>query len=285
LPAREEVEGMRPSLVLKRATDYLERHGVECPRETAEALMMVILRTDRAGLYSRNEDLDPRETRMFGRAICQRGSGTPLQHLTGEQAFRRISLEVRPGVFIPRPETEVLVSVALDQLRSDDAPVVVDVGTGTGAVALAIKDERRDATVFATDLSPEAVVLARTNAARLGLDVTILEGDLLQPLPEELRGWVDLVVSNPPYVTEEEFADLPEEVRLEPKLALVGGIEIYERLAHESLRWLRDGGTLVVETGESHGAQVAAALCPALHDVRLERDLAGRDRVVVGRRP
>ncbi|HEX7463605.1 MAG TPA: peptide chain release factor N(5)-glutamine methyltransferase [Actinomycetota bacterium] len=276
---------MRPSLVLKRATDYLERHGIESPRETAEALMMVVLRTDRAGLYSRNEDLDGREARVFGLAICQRGSGTPLQHLTGERAFRRITLEVRPGVFIPRPETEVLVSVALDELGGEDAPVVVDVGTGTGAVALAIKEERPDAKVFATDMSPEAVDLARANAARLGLDVTVLEGDLLHPLPEELRGWVDLVVSNPPYVTEDEYADLPQEVRAEPRLALVGGIEVYERLAGESLRWLRDGGTLALETGALQGPQVVDVLSPAFHDVRVERDLAGRDRVVVGRRP
>jgi release factor glutamine methyltransferase len=276
---------MRPSLVLKRATDYLERHGIESPRETAEALMMVVLRTDRAGLYSRDDDLSGREARMFGRAICQRASGTPLQHLTGEQAFRRITLEVRPGVFIPRPETEVVVSVALDELRGDDGPVVVDVGTGTGAVALAIKDERPDAKVFATDLSPEAVDLARTNGTRLGLDVTILEGDLLHPLPKELRGWVDLVVSNPPYVTEDDYADLPQEVRAEPRLALVGGIEIYARLAGESLRWLRDGGSLVLETGALQGREVADALSPAFHDVRIECDLAGRDRVVVGRRP
>jgi len=276
---------MRPSLVLKRATDYLERHGIESPRETAEALMMVVLRTDRAGLYSRNEDLDGREARVFGLAICQRASGTPLQHLTGERAFRRITLEVRPGVFIPRPETEVLVSVALDELGGEDAPVVVDVGTGTGAVALAIKEERPDAKVFATDMSPEAVDLARANAARLGLDVTVLEGDLLHPLPEELRGWVDLVVSNPPYVTEDEYGDLPQEVRAEPRLALVGGIEVYERLAGESLRWLRDGGTLALETGALQGPQVVDVLSPAFHDVRVERDLAGRDRVVVGRRP
>ncbi|MEW6059477.1 MAG: peptide chain release factor N(5)-glutamine methyltransferase [Actinomycetota bacterium] len=276
---------MRPAEMLGRAADYLDRHRVESPRETAEALMMAVLRTDRAGLYSWSRDLDGRQARMFGRAICQRGSGTPLQHLTGEQAFRRITLEVRPGVFIPRPETEVLVSVALDELRGDDAPVVVDVGTGTGAIALAIKDERPEAKVLATDLSPEAVELAQANASRLGLDVTVLVGDLLSPLPEELRGWVDLVVSNPPYVTEEEYADLPQEVRAEPRLALVGGVEVYQWIAAESLRWLRDGGTLAVETGALHGAEVAKALSPSFLDVRVKHDLAGRDRVVVGRRP
>src|SRR5437867_4378812 len=153
--------------------------------------MMVILGTDRAGLYARTQGLDVREARTFGRALCQRCTGTPLQHLTGEQAFRRITLEVRPGVFVPRPETEVLVGLALAEVGGVPGPLVVDVGTGTGAVALSVKHQRPDATVFATDLSAEAVDLARSNASRLGLAVTVLEGDLLDPLPAELLGRVD----------------------------------------------------------------------------------------------
>ena len=275
---------MRPSDVLRRATGYLERHGVESPRETAEVLMMTVLRTDRARLYSRSAGLSSAEARLFGRALCQRCAGTPLQHLTGEQPFRRISVGVQPGVFIPRPETEALVGEALDELGDVDDPVVVDVGTGTGAVALAIKDERPGAKVFATDLSPEAVELARANAARLSLKVTVVEGDLLDPLPEELRGWVDLVVSNPPYVTEEELQDLPAEVRAEPRLALVGGTQLYERLAIQALRWLRDDGVLAVEMGGSPGADVVKVL-DSYMDVRTLPDLAGRDRIVVARRP
>ena len=276
---------MRPSDVLRRATGYLERHGVESARETAEVLMMTVLGTDRARLYSRSAGLSSAEARVFGRALCQRCAGTPLQHLTGEQPFRRISVRVQPGVFIPRPETEALVGEALDELGDVDDPVVVDVGTGTGAVALAIKDERPGAEVFATDLSPEAVELARANAARLSLQVTVVEGDLLDPLPEELRGWVDLVVSNPPYVTEEELQDLPAEVRAEPRLALVGGTQLYERLAIQALRWLRDGGVLAVEIGGSPGADVVKVLEGSYMDVRTLPDLAGRDRIVVARRP
>lgn len=258
---------------------------MESPRETAEALLRNVLGVDRAGLYARVDGLSTREARMFGRALCQRCAGTPLQHLTGEQQFRRITLEIRPGVFIPRPETEVLVGIALAALGDAEAPVVVDVGTGTGAVALAIKDERPGAKVFGTDLSPEAVELARSNAARLGLEATVLEGDLLDPVPDELRGWVDLVVSNPPYVTPEEYEDLPAEVRAEPALALVGDLDTYERLAAHALRWLRDGGVLAVEAGASQARAVAGVLSRSFTDVRVERDLTGRDRVVVGRRP
>lgn len=276
---------MRPSDVLRRAAAYLEHHGVESPRETAEILLIDVLDTDRAGVYARAEGLTAREARMYGRALCQRCAGTPIQHLTGRQAFRRIEVDVRPGVFVPRPETEVLVGIALSALEGDQAPVVVDVGTGTGAVALALKDERPDSKVFATDVSPEAVELARENADRLQLEVSVLEGDLLEPLPEELRGWVDLVVSNPPYVTPEEYAGLPAEVRADPVLALVGGIPVYERLAEQASRWLRDGGSLVVEIGAGQGLDVTRVLRGRFSEVRVEPDLAGRDRVAVGRRP
>jgi release factor glutamine methyltransferase len=276
---------MRPSEVLTRATAYLERHGVDGARESAEALMMTVLSTDRAGLYARSEGLSMSEARTVGRALCQRCAGTPLQHLTGEQAFRRITVTVRPGVFIPRPETEVLVEVALECLDERRDPVVVEVGTGTGAVALAIADERPGSRVFATDLSPEAVELARENGARLGLSITVLRGDLLEPLPHELSGAVDLVVSNPPYVTAVEYDDLPAEVRADPRLALLGGTSLHERLAAEAMGWLRRGGALAMEIGATQGPDVAKIVERSYEDVRIVPDLAGRDRIVAGRRP
>jgi release factor glutamine methyltransferase len=276
---------VRPAEVLRRASAYLDRHGVQSPDATAEILLMHVLATDRAGLYARSAALDTREARMFGRAICQRCAGTPVQHLTGDERFRGITLEVRPGVFVPRPETELLVDHALSEVGDREDPVVVDVGTGTGAIALAVKDERPDATVFATDLSAEAVELARANAAGLGLDVTVLEGDLLEPLPVDLRGWVDVVVSNPPYVPAEDLEDLPAEVRADPVLALVGGIDVYERLGAQASRWLRAGGVLAVEIDARLGDPVVRALSTAFAEVRVERDLTGRDRVVLALAP
>jgi release factor glutamine methyltransferase len=276
---------VRPSDVLLRAADYLDRHDVDSPKETAEILLMHVLRTDRAGLYARVTGLNAREARMFGSAICQRCTGTPVQHLTGEQAFRGITLEVRASVFVPRPETEILVGHALSTLGDREDPVVVDAGTGTGAIALAIKDERPDATVFATDLSLEAVELAGANAARLGLDVTVIEGDLLEPLPADLRGWVDAIVSNPPYVPPEEMDDLPAEVRADPRLALAGGTEVHRRLAEQAPRWLRSGGALAVEIDARQGEEVSGLLSRRFVRVRVERDLAGRDRVVLARMP
>jgi release factor glutamine methyltransferase len=246
---------------------------------------MRILGTDRAGLYRTSEGLDATTAKLFGRALCQRCTGVPLQYLTGQQQFRDLVLSVSPGVFVPRPETEVLVEAALTAIRDVDRPLVVDVGTGTGAVALSVKHGRPDARVWATDVSEAAVTLARENGARLGLDVDVRLGNLLDPIPMDLTGRLDLLVSNPPYVTEEEYRDLPQEVKAEPIEALVGGTDVHRRLVEEASRWLGPGGWLVVEIGAAQGPEVAALANEALVDVEVLTDLAGRDRVLRGRTP
>jgi release factor glutamine methyltransferase len=274
---------MRPSEVVARATDYLSRHGVESPRESAESLLMFFLRTDRAGLFARGEGLDTRTAKLFGRALCQRCHGVPLQYLTGDQQFFDLVLGVAPGVFVPRPETEVLVERALETLEGRAAPRVVDVGTGTGAIALAMKRRRPDARVLATDVSTEAVSVARANASRHGLVVEVLEGDLLSHVPTELRGRIDLVVSNPPYVTKEEWAELPPEVRAEPYEALVGGSDVHRRLVEETPGWLRPGGWLAVEIGATQAEEVRRRFEGPFERIEVLPDLAGRDRVVRGK--
>jgi release factor glutamine methyltransferase len=258
---------------------------VDSPVPTAERLLAHVLATDRAGIYARH-GLTSQEAKLFGRALCRRCAGEPLQHVTGEQGFRRLVVGVRPGVFVPRPETEILVQAALDGLTDVAAPVVADAGTGTGAVALAIRDERPDATVFATDLSPAAVELARENASALGLDVSVAEGDLLEPLPPALRGRVDAVVCNPPYVALEDRDALPPDVRAEPELAVFGGVDLAARLFAQASAWLRPGGLVAVEIEESTAGEVAeAAERAGFLDVAVRRDLADRDRVVTGRMP
>lgn len=252
---------------------------------TAERLLSHVLGTDRTGLYAR-EGLTSQEAKLFGRALCRRCVGEPLQHVTGEQAFRRLTIRVRPGVFIPRPETEVLVQVVLDGITQFETLAVVDVATGSGAVALAIADECPDATVYATDLSPEAVDLTRENAEVLGLGVTVFEGDLLEPLPGDLRGELDAVVCNPPYVALEARDSLPPDVRAEPELAVFGGLDLYERLFEEAFACLRPGGLVAVEIEESRADSVSeVAEGKGFEGLSVRRDLAGRDRVVSGRRP
>ena len=274
---------MRPSEVVARAEGYLSRHGVADARVDAEWLLRSILELDRAGLYARSEPLSPSQARASGRALCRRCEGVPLQHLTREQTFRNLHLEVRPGVFIPRQETEVVVEAALERMAAVEAPSVVDCCTGSGAIALAIKQERPEATVVGTDVSEAAVDLARANAERLGLDVAFRLGDLVQPVGE-LRGALDLLVANPPYVEADAMGSLPVEVRADPVGALVGGTELHERLAAAAAEWLKPGGWLVLEIGDDQGDEVAGILGRHLGDVDVLPDLSGRDRVAVGRR-
>lgn len=284
---------MRPTDHLARATDYLERHGVQDARRSAEILLSSVLETDRAGLYVRSEDLSAAQAKSFGLALCQRCEGVPLQHLTGDQPFRGLDLEVRPGVFIPRPETEEVVGIALDALDAGGAveersagvgrangPIVVDIGTGTGAIALSIKHAVARAQVWAVDRSPAACALALANSTRLGLPITVLEGNLFDPLPVELRGQVSLVISNPPYVTPEEYDDLPEEVKADPFEALVDGLPVYRRLIEEALKWLQPRGLLVLEIGHTQAEDVVAMCAEAFDDVLVHPDLANRPRVV-----
>lgn len=275
---------MRPAEIVRRAAAYLDRHDVESPLMEAESLLAQVLRTDRAGLYASDRGLSGAEARRFGRALCRRCVGTPLQHLTGEQEFRRLTLAVRPGVFIPRPETEVVVEHALASIEGISEPVVIDVGTGTGAIALAVKGERPDARVMAIDISPEAIALAAENAAELHLEIGLVQGDLLDPVPRELLGDVDLVVSNPPYVDAVALPSLPREVRGDPELALVGGIDIYRRLFAGAVHVLKRGGAVVAEIDERSAGPVGdVAGSTGLVAVRIWPDLTGRDRVIVAR--
>lgn len=210
--------------------------------------------------------------------------GEPLQYLEGTAAFGPLDLAVDHRVLIPRPETEQLWELATGLV--DRPEVIVDLCTGSGALALALKLVFPTARVLATELSPGAVAVARANAGRLGLEVEILEGDLFAPLLEDLAGRVDLVVSNPPYVAEGEWSVLPEDVKREPVMALVAGpegSEILARIAGQVGTWLRPGGVVVCEMGETQGETVRA-LFAGLDQIRIRPDLTGRDRFVTARR-
>jgi release factor glutamine methyltransferase len=200
-------------------------------------------------------------------------------------------VKVGPGVLIPRPETEVLVDEVLKGLEGVDSPRVADPCTGSGAIALSIAHERGDARVWATDIAPAAAAAARNNAERLGLAerVTVLEGDLMAPLPPELRGRLHVVVSNPPYIPTEEMSALPIEVGgFEPHVALDGGpdgLAVYRRVLAEALDWLEPGGLLAAELDESRVRTAAEEALQWYEDVRVVPDLTGRDRIVVARHP
>jgi release factor glutamine methyltransferase len=229
------------------------------------------------------------EAARFEQAVEQRARRRPLQHLTGVQAFWRHEFLVTPDVLIPRPETELLVEAALGLLRDVASPVVVDVGTGSGCIALSIAAERPDAVVHAVDVSAAALRVARENAARLHLAsrVAFHEGDLLAPVAS-LAGAIHLVVSNPPYVSREEWAALEPEVRdHEPRAALVPaeGLEhLYGRLFAGSAEVLRPEGRALVEIGAGQADVVSArARAAGMEVVDVLPDLQGIPRVVVAR--
>jgi release factor glutamine methyltransferase len=217
----------------------------------------------------------------------RRAAGEPFQYVVGSAAFRHLELNVGPGVLIPRPETEVLVDRALERLPEDGA--IVDVGTGSGAIALAIKHDRPLARVWATDDSDEALRYARANRARLNLDVDILHGGMLDPLPTNLRSGLDVVVSNPPYVSESErHLVQPDVVAHEPHHALFAGdtgLDLVERLVMDARAWLRPEGWLVCEIGQGQSQAVVELFEEhGYRDAGVHKDLAGWDRIVEGRR-
>ena len=245
---------------------------------------------DRALIVTRaSEAVPPGAEELFRAAVEQRALRRPLQHLTGVQAFWRHEFLVTPDVLIPRPETELLVECGLELLRGVSAPVIVDVGTGSGCIALSLAAERPDAEVHAVDVSAAALRVARGNASRLRLEgrVAFHQGDLLAPVAH-LAGRVDLVVSNPPYVRAEDLAGLAPEVRdHDPRLALVpaeGATALYGRLLAGAGAILGPRGAVAVEVGNGQADLVVElAHAAGLSDVEVRPDLAGIPRAILAR--
>ena len=285
---------------LRVATQWLRASGSRSPRLDAELLLASAVGVDRTELFRAPERmLTGVEERRFDGYLVRRQSREPVAYILGRRAFRAIELEVTPAVLIPRPETETLVDVALEALAavpgSGDAasgpyePLALDVGTGSGCIALALAAENPFVRLVATDVSEAAVKVARRNAARLGLGgrVDIRPGDLLDDLPARMR--FDLIVSNPPYIPEAEYRALEANVReYEPRLALHGGddgLDVYRRLIPAAAARLRPGGVLAVEVGAGQAAAVGA-LCAgagAFRSAQERADLAGMPRVVWAR--
>jgi release factor glutamine methyltransferase len=270
--------------VVRRTAAELHAEGILTARIDAELLVAHVLRLSRADLVvERGRVLTQPEQERVAKLAARRAAREPLQYIVGEWGFRRLTLVVDGRALIPRPETETVVERCLSLLRGVDAPLVLDVGTGSGAIALAIADEHPGARVTGIDVSDEALALARENAARTGIAVEFLRHDLLSGLPGS--DW-DLVVSNPPYVRPEEAAGLaPEVVDWEPHVALFGGGHT-ETLVRVAAAALKPGGALVLESYDERAGAVAELLeYEGFTEVAVTSDLAGRDRVVEGRRP
>ena len=285
---------------LRNAVTKLERAGCPEPRADAEVLLAHVLREDRArAVLDRRAPLEPRAAAAFARCVARRARREPVALITGEREFWSLSFRVTRAVLIPRPDTETLVEEALDLLAPPAMPGrrgarVIDVGTGSGCVAVALARERPDAHIVAIDRSSRALRVAAANVARHGLGrrVRLLRGDLLAPAGVE-RARIpraDLIVSNPPYVTAKEWKSLPPEIRVfEPKGALVGGADglaFHRRLAREAPDHLVAGGWIAVEVGAGQAAAVADIFLSGgrFDEIRVRKDLSGIPRVVSARR-
>jgi release factor glutamine methyltransferase len=270
---------------LAAATARLAEAGIESARLEAELLLARACDDcARALLYAElDRELTPEQEAAFEANVNRRVQREPLAYILGEWGFRRLTLKTDRRALIPRPETEIVVERALEHIRDERDPNVLDVGTGTGAIALAIADEHAGARVTAIDASPEALALAQENRQLTGIDgrVHLVEHDLTAGLGDSQ---FDLVVSNPPYVEPEELETLQPEVRdWEPHIALVasGATEAVARAATEALR---PGGWLVLETAAGSGERIRKLLSELGYErVTITPDLAGRDRVVEGK--
>jgi len=216
--------------------------------------------------------------------IARRLGGEPLQYIEGSAAFGPLDLMIDDRVLIPRPETEGMFELATRLVRSPE--IVVDLCTGSGALALALKNRFPAAAVFATDISVDAIEVATDNRYRTGLQVYLAEGNLFDPLPTAILGTVDLIVTNPPYVAEVDFDRLPADVQREPKVALVAGptgLEVIQRIGASAAAWLRPGGVIICEIGERQGVSATSSFLDLPAVVR--QDLTGRDRYIVAVKP
>lgn len=273
---------MRAQDAVREVAAELERAGCPSPRVDAEWLVADVIRGSRTDVYAGDRALHEDELLRLRSLADRRRAREPLAYVLGEWGFRRLALAVDPRVLIPRPETEILVERCLELLDGVEEPRVLDIGVGSGAIALAIVDERQDASVIATDTSQAALEVAAANKLRLGFDgrVELRHGDLLAGA----EGPFDLIVSNPPYVPPEDVDRLQPEILREPREALVGSGR-HAEVAVAAMPALRPGGVLALEVGDGQAPEVAASLRELGYvEVATTKDLAGRERVVDARK-
>jgi release factor glutamine methyltransferase len=284
---------------LRRAAQQLARAGVPSARHDAEELAAFVLGLPRSQVVAaaiRGDDV--RLGARFAELVDERARRTPLQHLTGRAPFRALVLDVGPGVFVPRPETEVVAGAAIDEAARlvglGGTPVVVDLCTGSGAIALAVATEVPGSEVHAVELSADAVAWAARNVERAGSPVDLRQGDAATAF-DDLDGRVDVVVSNPPYIPPGSEPTDPEVRDHDPRVALYGGgpdgLAVPRRVAASAARLLRPGGLFVMEHADVQQAEALALLrraardgVPLWRDVTGRQDLTGRPRLVLARR-
>lgn len=278
--------------LIRVTSEYLAGKDVDSAKLNTERLLADVLGLSRIELFMQfDRPVLGRELEKFRGVVKRRAAGEPLQQILGETEFYSRVFKVEPGVFVPRPETERLVEIAVQLLTPEDqglvAPVAVEIGCGTGIVGVSLALELPRLTLYASDIDPRAVNLSGRNAHMLGAEarVHLYQGNRFDPLPRHLRGQVDLLVSNPPYIRRAELDGLPRDVKdHDPQTALDGGadgLDFYRGLAAGMGAWLRPGGQVAVEIGDDQGGDVSEILAASGgHDLQIFQDYTDRDRVV-----
>jgi release factor glutamine methyltransferase len=277
--------------ILNQAVEKLRSEGIDRPRTNAELLLEAVLGVKKIDLYlDRDLALTPQQILKINQFIQERISGKPLQYIIGSTEFFGSEFEVNQSVLIPRPETETLVEIVIDRLKGIPQPRIIDLGTGSGAIAISLAKNLNGSCLFATDISGDALTVAGRNAKRHRVEsqIDFLCGDLFEPLrSKNLEETIDCVVSNPPYVSQEEFARLPKEVRdYEPVVALKtseDGVSFHRKIVEESLSFLKNGGMLALEVGLGQANKVAELVREQMGftNTEIKKDLGGIDRIVV----
>jgi release factor glutamine methyltransferase len=272
---------------LKLATDKFSAAGILSPSFDAEALGCFILKLDKselALLAIDNQGLTESKLSDFLEVVQRREKREPLQHIIGLAPFRHLELEVGPGVFIPRPETEQLVDLAINKIQILDTPVIVDLCSGSGAIAISLKTEVVSSTIYAVELSTDAFAFLTRNYQKYGLDTKNLRNENLTSALEELGGSVDLVISNPPYIPD-AAVPIDLEVKLhDPSIALYGGedgLDVIRQISTRALFLLRPGGQLVLEHANTQAPAIGELLLSqGWQEIVSSQDLTGKDRMI-----
>jgi release factor glutamine methyltransferase len=279
--------------ILLEAVNILKEHNINTPRLDGEVILAHLLDCKRIDLILKHDEvLDKEQEREYIKRINLRAQGMPVQYITGNQEFMGLDFHVTPDVLIPRPDTEILVEEAIQEASLMDKPlIIVEIGTGSGAIALSLAHYIKDAQVHTIDISPKAIAIAKKNAKKLSLEekVVFYHGDLLSPIEGILEGKVDLLVSNPPYIPSKDILNLQREVKdFEPLLALDGGeegLDFYERIIDQGLGYLSNQGKIIFEIGHDQGDRVSGMIreMGIFSDIRIIKDLASLDRVVLAK--
>jgi release factor glutamine methyltransferase len=280
---------------LIRATEILRENKIDNPRSTTEIFLSSVLNLKRVELYlNKDRILTQQENEKFNSYLQQRISGKPIQYVTGEVGFFGLEFKIDPRAMIPRPETEVLVSEIVKEFKKTkkefDPLKVVDIGTGSGVIAITLAKELANSLIYATDISKDALELAKENAERNDVEqrIEFIYGDLFEPLIEKnFENSIDCVVSNPPYVKDSELGKLDKEIRdYEPKVALLSGedgIGFHKKITEGAVTYLKSGGLLAFEVGLGDAERLTEFIASnnSYENIKIVKDLAGIKRVVL----